>query len=145
MWKWRHFSIAYSLFVTFSVSRYGVPASLFSDVSQCIHFNFICQVRGELVRTATSRYLRDGLNTLQYSVVGRVIHPLYTHLVMDLGSPPATIVKLDQQQWHNFRYIWTILCKKIIIYNYVFYKCCRFLTRATMYLSACYNFTLGRF
>nr|XP_053639674.1 LOW QUALITY PROTEIN: uncharacterized protein LOC128693824 [Cherax quadricarinatus] len=53
------------------------------------------KVRGKLVRTSGRRYRLDGLNTLRYSLLALHRHPLFTHLLLDVGSPPENLVRLD--------------------------------------------------
>ncbi|XP_037804551.1 uncharacterized protein LOC119598910 [Penaeus monodon] len=53
------------------------------------------KVRGKLVRTSGRRYRLDGLNTLKYSLLAIHRHPLFTHLLLDVGTPPENLVRLD--------------------------------------------------
>ncbi|XP_068213163.1 uncharacterized protein [Palaemon carinicauda] len=53
------------------------------------------KVRGKLVRTSGRRYRLDGLNTLKYSLLALHKHPLFTHLLLDVGTPPENLVRLD--------------------------------------------------
>ncbi|XP_069195555.1 uncharacterized protein [Procambarus clarkii] len=53
------------------------------------------KVRGKLVRTSGRRYRLDGLNTLRYSQLALHRHPLFTHLLLDVGNPPENLVRLD--------------------------------------------------
>ncbi|KAG0695241.1 Beta-1,4-galactosyltransferase 1 [Chionoecetes opilio] len=53
------------------------------------------QVRGKLLRTSGRRYRLDGLNTLKYTLHARHRHPLFTHLLLDVGTPPENLLRLD--------------------------------------------------
>ncbi|XP_045109078.1 uncharacterized protein LOC123503397 isoform X2 [Portunus trituberculatus] len=53
------------------------------------------KVRGKLLRTSGRRYRLDGLNTLKYTLQGLHRHPLFTHLLLDVGTPPENLIRLD--------------------------------------------------
>ena len=47
------------------------------------------------MKTSGRRYRLDGLNTLKYRLVSSHNHPLFTHLLIDIGKPPENLTKLD--------------------------------------------------
>ncbi|XP_050726585.1 uncharacterized protein LOC127004501 [Eriocheir sinensis] len=53
------------------------------------------KVRGKLLRTSGRRYRLDGLNTLKYTLQALHRHPLFTHLLLDVGTPPENLLRLD--------------------------------------------------
>ncbi|XP_071522317.1 uncharacterized protein [Panulirus ornatus] len=53
------------------------------------------KIRGQLLKTSWQRYRQDGLNTLKYSLLSIYQHPLFTHLLLDVGTPPEEVVRLD--------------------------------------------------
>ncbi|CAL4078665.1 unnamed protein product, partial [Meganyctiphanes norvegica] len=55
------------------------------------------KIRGKLLRTSGRRYRLDGLNTLRYHLISTHQKPLFTHLMLDVGSPPENLMKLDKQ------------------------------------------------
>lgn len=44
--------------------------------------------RAKLLYTGTRRFQYDGINSLQYKLIKTHLHPLYTHLIVDIGKPP---------------------------------------------------------
>ncbi|CAL4096943.1 unnamed protein product, partial [Meganyctiphanes norvegica] len=51
------------------------------------------EIRRTLVRTAGDRYRMDGLNTLRYHLISTHQKPLFTHLMLDVGSPPERLIR----------------------------------------------------
>ncbi|WAR07168.1 BRE4-like protein [Mya arenaria] len=48
----------------------------------------VSQVRLQLLKTAKTRYLKDGLNTLEYKLVETRLEKLYTRIIANVGDPP---------------------------------------------------------
>lgn len=44
--------------------------------------------RVQRLKTATSRFLKDGLNNVKYKIVRTQPHRLFTHILVDVGQPP---------------------------------------------------------
>ena len=45
--------------------------------------------RARVLRTSHTRYKTDGLNSLQYKVVGKELQPLYTLISVELNKPDS--------------------------------------------------------
>ncbi|XP_052809114.1 beta-1,4-N-acetylgalactosaminyltransferase bre-4-like [Mya arenaria] len=48
----------------------------------------VSKVRLGLLKTSITRYLKDGLNTLEYKMVETRLEKLYTRMIADVGDPP---------------------------------------------------------
>ncbi|OWA49958.1 Beta-1,4-N-acetylgalactosaminyltransferase bre-4 [Hypsibius exemplaris] len=46
-------------------------------------------IRFDLLRAAAKRFTTDGLSNLQYKIIDSQLRPLYTWLLVDIGTPPA--------------------------------------------------------
>ncbi|WAR07167.1 BRE4-like protein [Mya arenaria] len=44
--------------------------------------------RLSLLKTSTTRYLKDGLNTLEYKLVETRLEKLWTRIIANVGDPP---------------------------------------------------------
>ncbi|WAR07172.1 BRE4-like protein [Mya arenaria] len=48
----------------------------------------VSPVRLDLLKTSIARYLKDGLNTLEYKLVETRLEKLYTRIIANVGDPP---------------------------------------------------------
>ncbi|XP_052811647.1 beta-1,4-N-acetylgalactosaminyltransferase bre-4-like [Mya arenaria] len=48
----------------------------------------VSSVRLSLLKTSTTRYLKDGLNTLEYKLVETRLEKLWTRIIANVGDPP---------------------------------------------------------
>ena len=46
-------------------------------------------IRFDLLRAAAKRFTTDGLSNLKYQIIDSQLRPLYTWLLVDIGSPPS--------------------------------------------------------
>ncbi|CAF1487011.1 unnamed protein product, partial [Didymodactylos carnosus] len=44
--------------------------------------------RKKLLHSAAKRYLWDGVSSVKYNVTNVTAYPLFTHILVDVGSPP---------------------------------------------------------
>merc|ERR1711874_968135 len=54
--------------------------------------------RAKVLRSSHTRYKTDGLNSLQYKVVGRELQPLYTFLSVELTRPEKLNLSLKKKK-----------------------------------------------
>ncbi|KAH3898130.1 hypothetical protein DPMN_022349 [Dreissena polymorpha] len=52
------------------------------------------KVRLYLLKTVKDRFMKDGLNSLEYKTVFVKLTPLYTHIMVDIGEPPRDANKI---------------------------------------------------
>lgn len=60
-------------------------------------FAFVFTFRHFLMRSTGKRFRKDGVNSVKYNVVFKNDTRLYTHLMIDVGTPPT-----DQKQFMSF-------------------------------------------
>ena len=44
--------------------------------------------RAKLLYSAAKRYTWDGVSSARYNITSAISYPLFTHLMIDVGSPP---------------------------------------------------------
>lgn len=44
--------------------------------------------RAKLLYSAAKRYTWDGVSSARYNLTSVIAHPLFTHLIIDVGQPP---------------------------------------------------------
>ena len=49
--------------------------------------------RRQLLKKARTRYSKDGLNNVKYTLKRIVQHRMFTHLLIDVGNPPDEFMK----------------------------------------------------
>ncbi|XP_052810986.1 beta-1,4-N-acetylgalactosaminyltransferase bre-4-like isoform X1 [Mya arenaria] len=72
----------------FTIGRYKMIKHDRKEVSPA-------KVRYYLLRTVRKRFLKDGLNTLEYRLVDTRLEKLYTRIVADVGDPPKNSDKIS--------------------------------------------------
>lgn len=61
-------------------------------------------VRWHLLRTASVRFTKDGLNSLNYKVISQTFLPTYTRVLVDIGEPVDSMVIMQEgSSWENFK------------------------------------------
>jgi hypothetical protein len=53
--------------------------------------------RKQLLRKATKRFINDGLNSVNYTLVRIDKYKMFTHILIDVGEPPVELLKAIEE------------------------------------------------
>lgn len=73
----------------YNISRYPVEIARYKMIKHGSDpSNPANPIRFDLLKSAAKRFSTDGLTNLKYKVIDAKLKPLYTWLLVDIGTPP---------------------------------------------------------